>query len=347
MKENENELRCGYVFYSSSDAPNRNELFVSTEEYDRIPVSKKNLFRLCHVEELFLMLTNALVDFNGALFRQGSKYMVGGSCDNLESSMNRVEVNQKAANYLTALEMYLEFVRPTNDDAERYFEINFSLCDDERILDAKCIRNYMQHVGCAPLTMGYSEWLCGDAIALTAMRSEIELDGIDLEDGRLHKGTVNALSDMRKLKGKNLDSYELLNRAYDAIKIVHCAVRASCFYRKVFQDDMMFLKRFIDAHRSKRLFLVRRADDPDRDGCIGSIPFFGDRQVEFVEYMNKAYSCAPERTSGYFTNAPTAFVNRVTKWDRDQYFRKAENQKKFFTGSDNQEKGRGKTNNEL
>lgn len=326
------ESQCGYVFYSSSDSPNREELFVSAEEYKRIPMAKKNVFRLCHVEELFLMLTNALVDFNGALFRQASKYMVGGNCDNLESSMNRVEVNQKAANYLTALEMYLEFVNPTNDDAERYFDINFSLCDDARIGDAKSIRNYMQHVGCAPLTMGYSGWLCGDSISLTAMRSEIELDGIDLEDGRLHKGTVKALADMRELKGKNLDSYELLNRAYDAVVVVHGAVRTSGFYRKVFQDEMMFLKRFIDAHESRRLFYVRKADDPDRDGCIGTIPYFGARQIEFVEYMCKTYSCASKRTSGYFTNAPTVFVNRVTKWDRDQYFKDIKNQKKSFQG---------------
>ena len=303
----------GYIFYSGGTGP-QEEIFISKEEYDKIPLMREIVYKLHYVEEMFLMLTNSLLDFNQTLFRLASEYFASRRLKNHVSSMSRVAINQAALNYLSTLNMYLEYLYP-HKDKPGDFKVDVALRDDARIGAAQGLRNFIQHSRCFPLTLKYPQALCGDGISLSSLVVLIELDSMNIEnDSRIGKGTREKLLKLRA-NGEKADAYEILNSSYEAVREIHKSVRESELYASDGGAAIKFLRNYISNYVEKNVFYVRCANDRDKLGCCGTIPYGGDRHIEFIDYMSKTYRCDKTTTKNYITNAPEAFVTRIAKRD--------------------------------
>ncbi len=309
----------GYIFYSGGVDP-KEEIFISKRDYDKIPQMRDIVYKLYHVEEIFLMLTNCLLDFNQTLFRLASQYFASRRLKNHDYSMSRVAINQAALNYLSTFNMYLEHLHP-HKKKDGDFKIQHELCDDERILAAEGLRNFIQHAQCFPLTLKYPQTLCGDSVSLSSLVVLIELDSMNIEnDSRIQEGTREKLIGLRT-KYEKADVYEILNASYEAAREIHKTVRESEFYARQGMSAIKFLRNYIANYVEKKVFYVRYANDPDRLGCCGTIPYGGDRHIEFIDYMFRTYRCDKSTMKNYITNAPDAFVTRIAKRDLTAYLR--------------------------
>ena len=112
-----------YVFYKECDGKVVATEIVSEEDIKRVEVAALDVMRVYRVEEIFHMIMSALLEFNSEVFKRADFGRIAE--DNVvETELLRIRINQCAAAFLTSLDMYREYLKPSKKEISTPFSIH-------------------------------------------------------------------------------------------------------------------------------------------------------------------------------------------------------------------------------
>ena len=300
-----------YVFYKECDGKVVATEIVSEEDIKRVEVAALDVMRVYRVEEIFHMIMSALLEFNNEVFKRADIGRIAG--DNVvETEMLRIHINQCAATFLTALDMYHEYLQP--DKGIPPFSISADRFKDGRFAVCKAVRNYIQHVSTVGINIswGWSYCACGEKLCSFS----VSADASDMRRNidKLHDSSKKSLSEF--IEGKTeINLYEIFNGVVDVLFDIQKDVRASREYASEYENSALFLARLHDRLWPKGFFRYRYEGD-DEVVCRGHVPYLYERQREMISFLSQRYSGGQTINKYYATTAPQEMVNRMAEADK-------------------------------
>ena len=133
---------------------------------------------------------------------------------------------------------------------------------------------------------------------------------------KLHKSSWASLNKFIDEK-KELNLFEMFNSVVDVLFAIHKEIRASLEYAVQYKDSAQFLSKMHDRLLGRGFFWYRFDGDNELE-CRGQIPYFYDRQLKAIDYLQRRYRCNDKSSKGsfYATTAPQNMVNRMAEADR-------------------------------
>lgn len=307
-----------YVFYKEHDGKVVATETVPEEDIKRVANAALDVMRVYRVEEIFHMIMSALSEFNGLVFQQADQRRVSED-DVLDNELFRIRINQCAATFLTALDMYQGYLHPSN--AVPPFSLPANIFSDDRFEVCKALRNYIQHVSTVGINIGWGGSLCACKEKLCYFSVSADAKEIRKNKDKLHKSSWESLN--KFIDGKmEMNLFEMFNSVVDVLFAIHKEVRVSIEYAVQYQDSAQFLSEMHDKLLG-RGFIWYRLDGDDELECRGQVPYFYDRQLKAIDYLQRRYRCNGKSSKGsfYATTAPQNMVNRMAEADRivEQY----------------------------
>ena len=226
-----------YVFYRECDGKVVATEIVSEEDIKRVEVAALDVMRVYRVEEIFHMIMSALLEFNSEVFKRAD---LGRIAENnvVETELLRIRINQCAAAFLTALEMYHDYLKPAKANPP------FSICTDNRFKDSrfavcKAVRNYIQHVSTVGINIswGWSCCACGEmlcSVSVSADASDMRRNIDKLNDSS--RKSLNKFIDGKE----ELNLYEMFNGVVDVLFDIQKDVRGSKEYAVQYKNSAIF-----------------------------------------------------------------------------------------------------------
>lgn len=309
-----------YVFYKEHDGKVVATETVPEEDIKRVANAALDVMRVYRVEEIFHMIMSALSEFNGLVFQQADQRRVSED-DVLDNELFRIRINQCAATFLTSFKMYREYLRPGK--VRHPFSVSADKFKDGRFEICEAVRNYIQHVSTIGINIswGGSACACGEKLCSFS----VSVDTVDMKRhiDKLHTNSSAILN--KFIDGKEeLNVYKIFNGVVDVLFDIHSEVRASREYSVEYINSAEFLSKMHDKLLG-RGFIWYRLDGDDELECRGQVPYFYDRQLKAIDYLQRRYRCNGKSSKGsfYATTAPQNMVNRMAEADRivEQYVR--------------------------
>ena len=305
-----------YVFYKERDGKVVATEIVPEEDIKRVAVAGQDVMRVYRVEEIFHMIMSALLEFNSVVFQRADLGRVAD--DNVvEAEMFRIHINQCAAMFLTALDMYHEYLQPEN--GPRPFAISGDRFNDSRFAICKAVRNYIQHVSTVGINIswGWSACACEEQLCSCS----VSADAIDMRRhmDKLHKASLALLN--KFLEGKEeLNLYEIFNGVVDLLSEIHNAVRASKEYAVDYENSALFLAQ-LHERLDKQGFFWYHYEDDGENKHRGRVPYLYERQREMISFLRQRYKCRQVGNKYYATTAPHEMIHRMAEADQivEQY----------------------------
>lgn len=300
-----------YVFYKERDGKVVATEIVPEEDIKRVAIAAKDVVRVCRVEEIFHMIMSALQEFNAEVLRKADQERVAYS-NVVENELFRVHINQCAASFLTAIEMYQEYL--CTESGDHPFSISFDKFSDDRFEVCKAIRNYIQHASTIAINIS-----CGGVVFARGERMCSFTVSADTEDMKENKDKMRKASWKklnRFIEGKrDLNLYDVFNSVVDVLFAIQKDVRASKEYAVEYKNSAQFL-----AQLHERLilqgFTLYRYEGDDENKCRGHVPYFYHRQREMISYLCRRYTGSYTTARFYATTAPQEMINRIAEADR-------------------------------
>lgn len=302
-----------YVFYKEKDGKVIATETVSEEDIKRVAKAALDVVRVYRVEAIFHMIMSALLEFNGFVFQQADFRRISED-DVLDNELFRIRINQCAATFLTALDMYKEYLHP--GQAMPPFSLPSNVFCDDRFEVCKALRNYIQHVSTVGINIGWGGSLCACKEKLCYFSVSVDANEIRKNKDKMHKSSWAILN--KFIDGKlDLNLFEMFNSVVDVLFAIHKEVRASVEYAMQYQNSAQFLSKMHDRLLGRGFFWYR-FDGDDELECRGQIPYFYDRQRKAIDYLQRRYRCNDNFSKGsfYATTAPRSMINRMAEADR-------------------------------
>lgn len=300
-----------YVFYKERDGKVVATEIVPEEDIKGVAVAGQDVMRVYRVEEIFHMVMSALQEFNAEVLRKADQERVAYS-DVVENELFRVHVNQCAASFLTAIEMYQEYL--CTESGNFPFSISFDRFSDDRFEVCKAIRNYIQHVSTIAINIswGGSVFACGERLCSFSVSADTE--AMKKNKDKMRKASWESLN--RFIEGKrDLNLYDVFNSVVDVLFAIQKDVRASKEYAIEYKNSAQFL-----AQMHERLilqgFTLYRYEGDGENKCRGHVPYFYHRQREMISYLCRRYTGSYTTARFYATTAPQDMINRIAEADR-------------------------------
>lgn len=300
-----------YIFYKEQDGKVVATEIVPEEDMKRVVVAVRDVVRVCRVEEIFHMIMSALQEFNAEVLRKADQERVT-HVDTVGNELFRVRVNQCAATFLTAIEMYQEYL--CTESGNHPFSISFDKFDNDRFKVCKGIRNYIQHVATIAINISWG----GDTFALGEKMCSFSVSA-DTEDmkknkDKMRKGSWESLN--KFIEGrKELNLYEVFNGVVDVLFDIQNDVRASKEYAVEYENSALFLTQ-LHERLMRQGFIWYRYEGDDENECRGHIPYLYHRQREMISFLRQRYTRTQTTARFYATTAPLEMINRMAAADR-------------------------------
>ena len=299
------------VFYKERDSKIVATEIVPEEDIKRVAVAAGDVIRVCRVEEIFHMIMSALQEFNTEIFRKADQERLA-QVDTVENELFRVHVNQCAATFLTAIDMYQEYLCP--ESGNNPFSISLDRFNDDRFEVCKAIRNYIQHASTIAINIswGGDTFSCGERLCSFSVSADTE--DMKKNKGKMRKGSWESLN--RFIEGKrDLNLYEMFNGVVDVLFSIHKDVRASKEYAGEYKSSALFLAQ-LHERLIQQGFLWYRYEDDDKNKCRGRVPYLYHRQREMISYLSRRYTGMQATAKFYATTAPQDMIHRIAEADR-------------------------------
>lgn len=302
-----------YVFYKEQDGKVIATETVPEEDIKRVANAVLDVIRVYRAEEIFHMIMSALCEFNGLVFQQADQRRISDD-DELDNELFRIRINQCAATFLTALDMYQEYLYPSK--ALPPFSLPSNVFGDDRFEVCKALRNYIQHVSTVGINIGWGGSLCACKEKLCYFSVSADANEISKNKDKLRKSSWVSLNKFIDGK-KELNLFAMFNSVIDVLFDIHSEVRASKEYAVEYKNSAQFLSKMHDRLLG-RGFIWYRFDGDDELKCRGQVPYFYDRQRKAIDYLQRRYRCNDNFSKGsfYATTAPRSMVNRMAEADR-------------------------------
>ena len=302
-----------YVFYKESDGKVVATETVPEEDIKRVAVAAQDVIRVYRVEEIFHMIMSALLEFNSEVFKRADLGRV--AADNVvETELLRIRINQCAATFLTSLDMYREYLKPSKEEIPPPFSISVDKFKDSRFVVCKAVRNYIQHVSTVGVNIswGGSSCACGENLCSFSVSADALEMGRNI--GKMREPSQKSLNMF--IEGKTeINLYEIFNSVVDVLFDIQKDVRASKEYAVEYNDSAMFLEQLHVRLREKGLFWYRYEGD-DEVVCRGEMPYLYERQREMISFLNQRYRGRQSVNKYYATTAPQEMIHRMAEADR-------------------------------
>jgi hypothetical protein len=302
-----------YIFYKAKDGKVIATETVPEEDIKRVDNAAQDVMRVYRVEEIFHMIMSALLEFNSEIFQRADLGRIAE--DNVvENELLRIRINQCAATFLTALDMYHEYLKPAK--APPPFSIPFDKFKDSRFAVCKAVRNYIQHVSTVGVNISWGGSLCACGEKLCSF--SVSADAVEMRRNinKMHESSRKSLNEF--IDGKTeINLYEIFNGVVDVLFDIQKVVRESNEYAVEYKDSDLFLSQLHERLRKKGFFRYRYECD-EEVVCRGEVPYFYDRQRKAIDYLQRRYRCDDNFSKGsfYATTAPRSMINRMAEADR-------------------------------
>lgn len=301
-----------YIFYKERDGKELASVEISAAEFDRIKPAVRKVDEVFRVEELYHMLVTSLLAFNDLIVREAdrSRFAEHGS---REFGFFRIECNRLAAGFLTVLNMYSEYVSPPQEKSK--FGIGKRLFEKESLKFCKGLRNYIQHVGCFPLTGTWSAvgLACDDS--LRSVHVTIPTAQLLENPDNIQPGTLAILKKMTTMY-ESIDVPEMFLAVLSFVDEIQTRVRASSFYKDVMSNDVVFLQT-LDTQLVKAGYFVYRYGTDSVGECRGTVPYMAQKQIDMITVFRERYSCRHNKVKEHLVLIPHEIVQRLADADCD------------------------------
>lgn len=300
-----------YVFYKECDGKVVATEIVPEEDIKRVAVAVKDVVCVYRVEEIFHMVMSALQEFNAEVFRKADKERIA-QANVVENELFRAHINQCAATFLTAIEMYQEYL--CTESGNIPFSISFDRFSDDRFEVCKAIRNYIQHASTIAINIswGGSVFACGERLCSFSVSADTE--DMKKNKDKMRKASWESLN--RFIEGKrDLNLYDVFNGVVDVLFDIQKDVRASREYAVDYENSAMFLAQLHERLNMQGFFWYRYEGD-DENECRGRVPYLYERQREMISFLRQRHRCGQVGNKYYATPAPQEMINRIAEADR-------------------------------
>lgn len=302
-----------YVFYKEKEGKVIATETVSEEDFNRVDEAAQYVMRTYRAEEIFHMIMSALLEFNRLIFQRADQGRIAED-DVLDNELFRIRINQCAATFLTALDIYQEYLCPSK--AVPPFSLPANVFSDDRFEICKAVRNYIQHVSTVGINISWGGNTCACGEKMCSFSVSADADEMQKNKDKLRKSTWKSLS--KYIDGKSeLNLFEIFNGVVDVLFAIQKEVRASTEYAVEYQNSAQFLSEMQSKLLEQGFWLYRFEGDDELE-CRGTIPYFYDRQRKAIDYLQRRYRCNDNFSKGsfYATTAPRSMVNRMAEADR-------------------------------
>ncbi len=302
-----------YVFYKEHDGKVIATETVPEEDIKRVANAALDVMRVYRVEEIFHMIMSALLEFNQLIFQRADQGRIAQD-DILDTELFRIRVNQCAATFLTALDMYQDYLHPSK--AVPPFSLPADMFSDDRFEVCHAVRNYIQHISTVGINISWGGCACACGEKLCSFSVSADADEMKKNKDKMQKSTWKSLS--KYIDGKSeLNLFEIFNSVVDVLFAIQKEVRASTEYAVEYQNSAQFLSK-MHARLIERGFWLYRLEGDNECECRGDAPYLYDRQLKAIEYLQQRYICDGKSSKGsfYATTAPQNMVKRMAEADR-------------------------------
>jgi hypothetical protein len=269
--------------------------------------------RIYRVEEIFHMIMSALLDFNRLIFQRADQGRIAED-DVLDNELFRIRINQCAATFLTSLDMYQEDLHSYGGQSP--FSISADKFRDDRFEVCKAVRNYIQHISTVGINISWGGSVCACGEKICSFPVSADAEEMKKNKNKLRKSTWKSLS--KYIDGKSeINLFEIFNGVVDVLFAIQKEVRASTEYAVEYQNHAQFLSKMY-ARLIARDFWLYRLEGDNECECRGHAPYFYDRQLKAIDYLQRRYRCNDKSSKGsfYATTVPQNMVNRMAEADR-------------------------------
>lgn len=302
-----------YVFYKEHGGKVIATETVSEEDFNRVDEAAQYVMRIYRVEEIFHMIMSALLDFNRLIFQRADQGRIAED-DVLDNELFRIRINQCAATFLTSLDMYQEYLHSSGGQSP--FSISADKFRDDRFEVCKAVRNYIQHISTVGINISWGGSVCACGEKICSFSVSADAEEMKKNKDKLRKSTWKSLS--KYIDGKSeINLFEIFNGVVDVLFAIQKEVRASTEYAVEYQNHAQFLSKMHDRLLGRGFFWYRFDGDNELE-CRGQIPYFYDRQLKAIDYLQRRYRCNDKSSKGsfYATTAPQNMINRMAEADR-------------------------------
>ena len=226
------------------------EYEISADDFARVHRSQVVLLNALAIEEKYEILISNFIDFERTAVNLALTDAIRDIATHVEMFENRVALNTRLVNLLSAARLYLDQLPQHLTGAA-----STELSEQKKQLKSKCsqeydehfeyrfmeaLRNHVQHRGTpVHLTTYQSEWKSVEtdrymefSIRVTATRERLS------EDDTFKKGVLEEMPD-------DVDLAHALRRYVESISNIHC------FARSVIQNDVEAARAFIESLRGR------------------------------------------------------------------------------------------------
>lgn len=304
----------GFMFYSHDGHAELKEKHMSREDFTRIPVAVKIANNVFRVEELYHMLILALVEFNDLTSREAdlSRY---STREEFDFGIFRIDCNRRAANFLTVLKMYQEYVAPGEKGERSLFGVGTQIFQKEAFKTCNVLRNYIQHVASFPVTITWSSFMLACNEELKSVHVAIPVEELLKNTSNIKAATLQELQDIANGLSV-IDVTEAFLSAMDFIDAIHCTIRAGEYCSNQYQRERDFLLRIDNEYPKSGLWCWRDATK-DSSHCDGTVPYLAQKQIHMIDYFRRKYKCDGCHAKCFITSMPTDLVKRLAEADKD------------------------------
>ena len=300
-----------YIFYKEHDGKVIATETVPEEDIKRVADAAQDVRQVYRVEEIFHMIMSALLEFNSEIFQRADLGRIAE--DNVvEKELLRIRINQCAATFLTALDLYHEYMYL--DKNHLRFSISADKFKDNRFAICKAIRNYIQHIATIGINIKWGGSLCACGEKLCSFLVSADASEIRRNIDKLHEPSRNTLNEF--IEGKTeINLYEIFNGVVDVLFDIQKDVRTSKEYAVQYKNSALFLEQ-LHERLLRQGFIWYRYEGDGENECRGRVPYLYDRQREMISFLSERYMGGQTVDKYYATTAPLEMINRMAEADR-------------------------------
>lgn len=303
-----------YVFYRHNRQKELGQKPMPGQTFESIANNVRIVCEVSRCEELYHMLVASLLEFVSLPIKEAEKSRYTNT-EELQTSFYRIECNRRAANFLTVLKMYREFVCPIEKGGRSKYGVSKSLFQKKEFRFCDALRNYIQHIDCFPITLTSNccRLACGEYLRTSHVI--IPTNKLVAKSGHAKDGTRDDLL----LLAESLTEVDLtlaFQMVMDFIDEIHLIVRKSPYVKK----DFVAARKSLDAIKAEYLdlgYCAYRFEEDEEMDCRGYMPYLAERQLGMIDHFTRIYPCQGGNARTYTTSMPESIIKRLSVADED------------------------------
>lgn len=283
----------------------------SEEELSQLKSANQKIILIYHFEEIFVMLTNSLREFNEAVFSFADRcrYTTSSGSDIFDKTLL---INQKVINFCTIFQLYCDTIPKSfcqhwgYDKGKKYAD---NLLRESRsstqFVRCNAIRDYLQHAGTLPLEATTSSNLyCPTSTQSVAIYFRVDPSIVVIE--RRNRKQQELLKSAFGTENK-IDISNILAEAFDIIQNVHMTLRT------MFDPDFKEAEQVI-ANIMKKLEghfpWCIKCDAQNKFIKDIPPPYIAEPNMRKIRYWRQMYPCNMTIANTFVTSSSPEFSKK-------------------------------------